>query len=235
METTLKKMACLVAACCTLVGVSCQSTSKPTAVANTYIGYYLRYTEDDNTLRSDATFKQGDSLAVAKPLAMQGNVSLNGQPMPLQHLDLGDYYSISGTKQQIDSNYTFSYNDVYQGKLAKQHVFFPKATNIRLDGASLSLKKGATLRWDGSPLRAREELVVEVEDAAAQSHEIHIVGPTQTSSFALASSQLEGIKSGKASISVRRMANIPLSESPHTRGSATTEYYAKQIAVQLVP
>ena len=235
MQIILKKTGCLLVACCTLVGVSCQSTSKQAAISNTYIGYYLRYTEDDNTLRSDATFKQGDSLSVAKPLAMQGNVSLNGQPMPLQHLDLGDYYSISGTKQQVDSNYTFSYNDVYQGKLAKQHVFFPKATNIRLDAANLSLKKGGTLRWDGSPLRAREELVVQVDDAAQQSHEIHIVGPTQTSSFALASAQLEGIKPGKASISVRRMANIPLPESPHTRGSATTEYYAKEIVVSFVP
>ena len=229
----MKHTLILFAAFCGILLSGCKTQPQNAPVSNTYIGYYLRYTEDDMSLRSDVTFKRGDSLRTAKATFMLGNVSLNGQPIPKQSSDVGDYYSIMGTKETPDSNYTFSYNDPYQAKITKHSVFFPKATNLRFEGNTLSIKNGGTLKWSGTPLREREELMLQLVDSKNTNREIRIVGPTQTSTFALSNGQLDGLVTGDATINGMRMAIIPLPESPHTKGSMTTEYYAKEIKIKL--
>ncbi len=223
-------------ACSILGGLSllgCKTQPQNTAVSNTYIGYLIRYTEDGQSLRSDATFKRGDSLQVAKPVAILGNVSLNGQPLNKVSSELGEYYSITGTKEHPDSNYTFSYNDPYIAKVTKHAVFFPKATDVHFEGNTLSIKNGGTLVWNGSPLRNREEIMIQLEDSKKKMREIRIVGPTQKAAFALSAGQLDGLNTGDAIINVMRTAILPLPESAHTKGSVTTEYYAKEAKVKM--
>ncbi|MEY4925668.1 MAG: hypothetical protein RI894_104 [Bacteroidota bacterium] len=213
--------------------LGCKTQPQNSTVSNTYIGYLIRYSEDGQSLRSDATFKRGDSLQVAKPVAILGNVSLNGQPLNKVSSELGEYYTITGTKEHPDSNYTFSYNDPYLAKITKHTVFFPKATDVHFEGNALSMKNGGTLIWNGAPLRNREEIMVQLEDSKKTLREIRIVGPTQKASFALSAAQLDGLTAGEATINCMRTAILPLPESQHTKGSVTTEYYAKETKVKM--
>ncbi len=211
----------------------CKTQQKESVTSNTFIGYYLRYTEDNQILRADVTFKRGDSLRNAKPVAMPGNVSLNEQPLKKTTTDKGEYYSIEGVKEHPDSNFTFTYNDPYLAKLASHKVFFPKASNFHFEKNLLSMKTGGLLQWEGSPLRASEEIMVQILDSKGTNREIRIVGPTTTSSFALPASQFDNLVAGDVSVNFMRMALIPIAETPHTKGSATTEYYAKELKLKL--
>ena len=233
MKTNLKNTILTITAIGGMTLLGCKTQQKEATATNTYIGYYLRYTEDDMSMRADATFKRGDSLPVAKAIAMPGNVSLNGQPLNKIAAEMGEFYTVTGKKEHPDSNFTYTYNDPYLAKLATHKVFLPQATNCRFENNLLSLKNGGTFKWNGSPLRAREEIMLQIEDAKHNNREIRIVGPTDGSSFALGAGQLDELAAGDASINIMRMAIIPLQETPHTRGSVTTEYYAKEIKIKL--
>ncbi len=233
MQKHLKNTIFLFTALSVMTFWACKTQQKEAAVSNTFIGYYLRYTEDNQTLRADATFKRGDSLNNSKAVAMPGNVSLNGQPLTKLTTEKGDFYTIEGLKEHPDSNFTFTYNDPYLAKLASHKVFFPKATHFRFENNVLSMKTGGVLQWEGSPLRNREEVMVQLLDSKGTNREIRIVGPTTAANFVIPASQLDNLAAGDVSVNLMRMAIIPLLETPHTKGSVTTEYYAKELKIKL--
>jgi hypothetical protein len=218
----------------TLFLAACNTEKSATANGQTlFVEHYVRYDDEDKTIKATATFKIGDSLQNAKPTAIKDGVNLNNAPLKETKSDVGTNYNIDGPKDKFEAAYRFSFKNPLTQKLYETEFLMRQVTDIVVKDGKLDKKTGGQIAWSGGALADAEELSLRIEDAAGTNSEINIVGSGgNTADYNFRAGQLDELKPGKVKIYAVRTHTARIGQ-PNTavKGTLKTQYFAKPIEV----
>lgn len=212
---------------------ACSNTTAVADAQTLFVEHYVRYDDEDKTIKATATFKIGDSLRNAKPTAIADGVVLNGTPLKETKSDAGTNYNIDGPKAKFDAAYRFSFKNPLTKKLYETEFLLAAATNIVVKNGILSKKTGGNIQWEGGALTPGEELSLRIEDSKGNNSEINIMGNGKNeANYEFRPGQLDEVTAGKVTIYVVR-TKVQTIEQPDTavKGKLQTQYFAIPISV----
>jgi hypothetical protein len=217
--------------------LSACSNSIAVADAQTlFVEHYVRYDEEDKTIKATATFRVGDSLQNAKAAAIADGVVLNGVPLKETKSDAGINYNIDGPKTKFDAAYRFSFKNPLTKKIYETEFLLASATNIVVKNGILSKKTGGNIQWEGGALTPGEEFSLRIEDSKGNNSEINIIGNGRNeANYDFRPGQLDEVTPGKVTIYVVR-TKIQTIQQPNTavKGKLQTQYFATPIRVMVL-
>ena len=228
MKTSVLIFTAFTALCLT----ACTTEKSATANGQTlFVEHYVRYDDEDKTIKATATFKIGDSLQNAKPTAIKDGVNLNGAPLKEAKSEVGTNYNIDGPKAKFDAAYRFSFKNPLTQKLYETEFMLRQATDIVVKDGKLNKKTGGKIAWSGGALANAEELSLRIEDSAGTNSEINIVGSGgNTADYDFRAGQLDELAPGKITIYAVRTHTSRIGQ-PNTavKGSLKTQFFAQPV------
>ncbi len=218
-----------------LVFCACSNEQKPAPTipqTNAYSNFYVRYLQDDQELKAEATFKIGDSLKTATIQAIQ-KVSFEDHPMDLKDLGKnGIRYRSKKSGQAFKGNYTFNATINEQ-----QHFDYPISIDpiesFSIKEKKLSRSKGATIAWEGTALKKGELLVVFFINPDKKPASLTINGPSNASEIFLAAKNLSQLKVGTGKLRLIRKVLNKFEEEPQNIASVI-EFYTTPIEINII-
>jgi hypothetical protein len=213
---------------------ACGNTT-PANSQTLFVEHYVRYDEEDKSIKAIATFKIGDSLQNAKATAIKDGVVLNGAALKETNSDAGINYNIEGPKVKFDPAYRFSFKNPLTQKLYETELLLASATNIVVKDGVLSKKDGGTITWQGGGLANSEELSMRIEDSKGNNSEINVVGNgNNPAQYDFRGGQLDDVAPGAATIYIVRTKNQPIGQpNVPVKGTLQTQYFAMPIKVMV--
>jgi len=139
--------------------------------------YYLRYLEAEKELKTEATFRQGDSLTNATAKTYEG-VFFNNVEMSFKKLsDTNQRYILNSIGKFPSEGIVFSFiND--KGHKESQTFSFSSMKNLATKGP-VSKSKGATIIWEGEALTVQESVICLFSDKNNRTTNTVLKGPTE--------------------------------------------------------
>jgi len=192
--------------------------------------YYLRYLEEEQTLKAEATFRQGDSLANAKAKTYAG-VFFNNQEMTFKKLsDANQRYVLNTTGEFPSGDLVFSFiND--NGHKEGQPFSFSPMKSLATKGL-VSKSKGATLTWEGKALGDQESVICLFSDENNRTTNTIVRGPTDGPQISIPPEKLSALTTGKGNLYLVRK-NRSRKDEANRSSFAVLEYYTTTIDVEV--
>jgi len=193
---------------------------------------FIRYLQSDQQLKAYASFYEGDSLPVARPLTIEGGVRFIGKPMEKRELsEYGIRYTAARTGNYRDQfGFTFPRED---GHL-QEYVLAMTPIDSFAFQAPPSKTLGATLFIENGKLQAGESLVLFFSGPDNKAYTIDITGPTASASHSLNAGQLADLPTGSLQLYLVKK-KIVVEESQEVTVLKAIEYYTRAIDVWLEP
>jgi hypothetical protein len=208
--------------------ISC--TPPPPADQPMVIGYlYTRYLQEGNQLKATASFFQGDSLASAQPISLEGGVAFQGSGMGSRNLrgELIRYQYEN--RASYPSQFVFNWKSP-DGKAEEMRISMSPLDSLRIF-SPWSLTKGGSLELF-TPLKKNEGLIFLFTDENNKASSASIAGPLPAGRLNLSSSDLSGLLPGAGSIYLVKK-QLEEEKTSDRLFSYTAEYYTKQYPLHI--
>jgi len=211
---------------------ACKADKKTNTKEDSFISssYYLRYIEEDKALKTEATFRQGDSLETAVAKTYTG-VFFNDQEMAFKKLsDANQRYILNTSGDFPSENLTFSFiND--NGNKETQSFSFSPMKNLAIRG-SVSKSKGTTLTWGGKALSDQESVICLFSDEKNRTTNTVLKGPTDGAQINIPAEKLSALTIGAGKLYLVRKNRIRKDEGRRS-SFAVLEYYTAAIGIEV--
>jgi hypothetical protein len=210
---------------CFIVILLSSCTPTPSSDEPMVIGYlYTRYLQEGNQLKATASFFQGDSLATAQPISLEGGVAFQGSGMGSRNLQ-GEMIRYQYENQvNYPKEFVFNWKNP-DGKAEEMRISMPPLDSLRIN-SPWSLTKGGSLELF-TPLKENEGLVFLFTDENNKASSASIAGPLAVGQIDLSSSDLSGLHSGNGFIYLVKK-QLQEEKNNNRLFSYTAEYYTKQ-------
>lgn len=141
----------------------------------TFGNLYVRYLQDGNQIKAEASFFEGDSAHLAQPISIPGGVSFLGNGMESR--------DIQGKLIRYQYENTIPYPGEFSFKALDEngnvHEFaakMPPVTDFLIPD-TISKSQGATLELQPAPASDKEQLALLFSDAEGKAYLIEIPAP----------------------------------------------------------
>lgn len=172
----------------------CKDPSGETAETQAFADLFVRYFAEDQSLKAQAMFFEGQSLDSATPLEPSGGVTFQGSAMEKKELQE------SVIRYEINRNQAFSGNSPFRFQLNPGKWNEINLTMKSLDTFFIQdkpgLKDGLTIIAKGAVLDKEESLVVILADENRKSAAYELKGPAAANEIRIPASNLAGLESG---------------------------------------
>ena len=210
---------------------SCQSDTATRTTKKTFANYYVRYDQEAETLRAEASFQEGDSSQNRSPKQFT-SVLFGNQAMTLNTAQAQRpfYLATSQGKKAEIARFRFI-ND--QGHQQTDAIELPYISSFSID-SPINLNNPSSLRWDGPPLAKNESLVLLFIDQQNRTTSLILNGPTTASAMALPPQKIRSLQPGKHRfylVRKTRRPGQPAQMDPMRTVSSVAEFYTKAIDV----
>ncbi len=211
---------------------ACKADQKPSSPKVSFISssYYLRYLEEEKELKTEATFRQGDSLENAAAKIYSG-VFFNNKEMAFKKLsDANQRYVLNTTGDFPSKNLVFSFiND--KGQKESQSFSFSSMKNLATKGL-VSKSKGVTLTWEGEALTDQESVICLFSDGNNRTTNTVLKGPTEGAQINIPSEKLSALTAGEGKLYLVRKNRVRKDETNRS-SFAVLEYYTAPIDIEV--
>jgi hypothetical protein len=205
--------------------VGCQTTPSASG-PRLFAELYVRYLEDGQQIKAEASFLEGDSLSTAQSVDLPKGVSFLGSGMGerklqgnftrYQYENFGEYPSTMRFRARRSET---EFTDFEASLSAIQSIDFP-------DTLFLGRAHAFSIAPDG--LKEDQSLVLLLTDSTGKSIPVELSGPVKKGGLQLSPTQIEGMAPGKGSLYIVKKQT----ERKETRQSTsvfTIEYYSKSV------
>ncbi len=206
-----------------LLSLACKDPKKARLAEN---DFYVRFIQDDNTVKATASFRAGEAGAKLAPRTM---ASVTFQDEDMGERQSGDLlrYVHDGHSNGFQREYKFSWkNDAgteFSHKLRLSPILRPSLP------APWPSSGNAVVKWEGAPLEAGESLTVLCESATGHTYSQEFAGPTDLPAVPLNAAKI-GAGKWKATLVKTRIEEKK--EGPLTTKSVF-EFYAEPVAFEV--
>lgn len=197
-----------------------------------YANFFVRYLELERTLKAQASFRTGDSLATARPVAVEGGIAFQGSGMEQRELgqDLIRYhYQRSGDYRPP---YTFRFTD--PGGVRREYTIDLKPVAGFRVTPRISRSGGGAFSLSDGALEAGESLVVLITDARNQAASVTIEGPAAQQEHRIPSAPLAPLTPGRGQVYLVRKKTTQLQEGRLTV-LLEGEFYSETLDIEILP
>ncbi len=196
-----------------------------------FANYYIRYEEDEESLKAEANFQEGDSLQ-NRTSKQFTSVLLNNKEMGLNEVNPQKPYYQLNIISPLDKEVRFRFiND--SGHREEDVIEFARVKNFSVN-APFKRSEDNQLQWNGSPLAERESLVLLFTNEKNRTTSLILKGPTTSSQIKIPAQKLKGLQAGPNNLYLVRK-NRSMGDTKSNRViTAVTEYYSSTIAVEVM-
>ncbi|GAB5554125.1 MAG: hypothetical protein Sapg2KO_37160 [Saprospiraceae bacterium] len=200
----------------------------------TWVEVYGRYLDSDQLYKLEFTFLRGDTFAIAKSFALDGNLNVLGQTLEGRKL--------SEQLIRYQKDFKGDFNGKITGRIADEAIAFKKldlsfkpVPNFQILGDSLNINLGGSIVFsDSLYLATGEELLIMVNDEEKQTVSLPIKGPFQVKKLTIPVGYLEQLnKTEQGSLYVIAKKQVTLEEKNQTL-TYLLEHYSVERKVQLL-
>lgn len=207
-----------------------QATTSKTIYAN----YYIRHSEQERTVRAEASFQEGDSIhnKVSKQFT---SVLFGGKEMSFNQMNPKRPFYLFDGESSGAAEISFRFIDD-NGHQQEDIVSISGITSFTISNPIIPSKE-AQLSWDGTPLGQQESIIMLFTDENNRTTSTIMNGPSQTTQLNIPAIKIKGLHPGKSRLYLvrkNRIASTPEEKTPTKRQVKTvTEFYTKTINVEV--
>lgn len=172
----------------------CKTESGETTKKQVFADLFVRYFAEDQSLKAQALFFEGENLEAATPIEPSGSVSFQGTAMEKKELQA------SVIRFEVDRNQAFSGDAPFRFQLDGGKW---EEVNLKMEGLAdffirdnPRLGEGLTVIAKGAVLEKEESLVVMLADENRKSAAYELKGPAAASEIRIPPSRLTGLQAG---------------------------------------
>jgi len=205
----------------------CQPNNAP-AEPHIFGDLYVRYLEDGQLLKAEASFFEGDSASAATPISILGGVTFQGSGMEQRNLrDKLIRYKYESTSD-YPGQFTFQVQDE-QGKARQFQIQMPPVSRFALPD---TLLRGNELVIEiyPAPQSQEEELSVLCTDSTGKASLLEIPAPISTQNR-VAPAQLPSLIEGNYQVYLIRKLRGVIHEDMY-RVSWELEFYSREAGMR---
>lgn len=218
-----------------LIGLSaaflpgCQAPAPP-AEPPVQVNLSVRYLGPERSLRGQATFFRGDSLATATPLDLPGGVSFMGSGMDKRTLPGNVIRYSSSMISPPTSPLRFAFRLEPEASLREIEVNWIPIDSFAV--VSGSLAEGLVFTFSGG-LRDTEELLLLFSDENREARTVLIPGPISRRRYLVPANALAGFATGPYQLYLVKKSNTSREVEPGFIVHESLEYYSEEVAFEL--
>ncbi|MEQ8704296.1 MAG: hypothetical protein RIC19_10275 [Phaeodactylibacter sp.] len=179
-----------------LAASGCQQDAAPEQPATkTYANLFVRYIAPQAQLKVTAAFREGDSLATAKPVELPGGVTYQGQqlearPLPGQQVR---YFADYQSAFMLRHRFQFKSAD---GQEQEVTLELSPIDSFSVIGGTASLSEGMQLYIKDEQIEEGESIVLLFSDADNKATTITLTNPAVKDTFPVAGIRLRKLEPG---------------------------------------
>jgi hypothetical protein len=164
---------------------------------------YARYDDVSHLLKAEASFKKGDTLATARPLAIQGGVTFANSAMQLKNLPGSIRYDYELDSGALPSELAFRLKDE-NGKAYNFPVAIEPVTDFSFQDTAVSQKETLKIQVKTVALTKDSKLVVLLSNEKNESFSMEYKGHTPNPTIEIPAAHLQSLSPGKLQIALVR-------------------------------
>lgn len=215
---------------CTLA--ACQNEQAAANEVKLFANYYVRYLQNEQQLKAEASFKKGLEKENAKKIDLAGEIRLLNTPLIPININGSILRYQLEQKTKLKPNYEFVLEHD-SGELSKHKIEISPIREFSLENGVASQSKGFQLNWEGANLSENDRLLIMITDQNDKAHSITINGPTSGQSAAIQGTDLLGLATGNGYIYLVKKSNQEEIQNK-TVINSLAEYYTDRILVEIV-
>lgn len=214
-----------------LIFYTCQpvSSSKEPTKKKVFARYYVKYSQNDQTYKAEASFLTGDSTVNALATEME-SVSFQGGIMKQRTQPRNDLSYIAERSGKFSAQLKFKYTDQSESK--HLDLSFNPIHSFLIKDKMVSKSKGLTLVWDGGALEEGESLLLLFSDQTNKAASTTLKGPSRKSEILLPGNFLKDLQPGKGNLFLVRKQSGEINDDL-TNYKYLLEYYTSPLAIKI--
>jgi len=196
-----------------------------------YQSYTFTYNASDMEMSATAYFRFGGSSGTTLLLSKPSSITLDGVEMAMgKSAFTGSYYELN-QQTPFKGIYQFVFTDT-EKKEYKNKLMIGNLAIINTD-ATISRKKGMTIKFEGLPVANGEKVILTIQDV---NHGTRTVSTDieKTSTITLKPEDLKDFPLGDANIFLTREQNSKLFQATHLGGNMNASYISKKVGIKVV-
>ncbi len=207
--------------------VACADHQAPTL----HVRAYCRYDQQENKLRTEATFFEGNTLQAAQSKVFQSGVSFLGSAMETRKLPNGDIRYESERIIQLPQQLPLFFKES-PDKEKTLLIPMQPIHEFGFEGGVVSKSRGAVLKFSGEPLSDTEKIILLITDANRQNASVEVAGPLKTGEVKISPQSISKLTPGAAEFYLVRTGVQQFKEG-HYELKLQTEFYSKIIRINI--
>ena len=197
-----------------------------------FANYYVRYLQNEQQLKADASFRKGLEKEKATKIDLAGEVRLANKPLvPVRLNNTIFRYQLEET-MDFRSSYDFVLEHD-SGEATKHTIALSPIGKFSLENGLASKTDGFQLNWDGAKLEKNERILLMITDKNSKAHSVTINGPSANQMSKIKGADLTGLAAGNGYIYlVKKRMQEEIQGT--TVINSLAEYYTDRILVEIV-
>jgi|GEM_PF-6101697 len=202
----------------------------PTTQETLFGELYIRYVEENRTLKAEGNFLVGDSLATARGIKLGQGLNFNNSGMDFRNVTPKlQRYSYT-TKSDFPENCTFKINDpiheaTFESSLTPLVSYGPEAPFSKTEGGNIIL-------FD-KPIDQHGEYVAIMSDKNNVATTLRIKGPTKGNILPVPAAVLKSLAVGDGEMFLVKKKLKTIQEN-HMNVNFLIEFYSKRVDIKIV-
>lgn len=217
--------------CCFLFLAGCVKDKKEDNFPRN-VDFYIRYLSEGDQFNSLCKITYADSVATGESDTSNYDITVSGNDMKQIIANNGNKHYNLKTKLPFKNSYEIKIKDKSGDILSQQTKLF-KIDSLILDN-KISIGKGSTLKYAGTPLDQDESLILMVVSKDGKTSSTDIKGPTTNNEVMLQPQNMTMLSAGMADVYLIRVYSSVITNEDFTF-YFRNEYFSKTYKIELLP
>lgn len=213
-----------------LMGISlnsCQQDTGPEQTGpSTYANLFVRYIAPQGQLKVTAAFREGDSIATARPVEVLGGVTYQGQQLEARRLPGQQVRYLLDTRSPFAKEHRFQFKAA-DGTAQEVTLELSPIDSFSIIGGTASLSEGMQLYIKDERIEDGESIVLLFSDENNKATTITLTNPAVQDTFPIAAMRLRKLQPGPHQVYLVKKQHQEI-DLKGAKAAADIEYYTAE-------